>query len=97
MNWADFSRDDRLLVSASNDGTCRLWDLRSAQTVCVFTEHTQLVSQVSLSADGSRALSCSRDGTALIWSLADCKKVVSMEHEKYSYVTSAVFSSDELW
>jgi WD40 repeat protein/tRNA A-37 threonylcarbamoyl transferase component Bud32 len=55
-------KDNRLVYK---DATVRAWDLETGQELYHFDGHTELVSQVTLSADGRRALSRSQDALCL--------------------------------
>ena len=60
---------DGRAVSASDDGTLRLWDLASGACLKVFQEHMDRVNHLGLAGDG-RAVSASSDGTLRVWDLA---------------------------
>ncbi len=70
-----YSPDGRRLVSASHDGTLRLWDVGSGQTIRVFRGHTDKVHSVVLSADGKQALSGARDKTLRLWDVDTGREV----------------------
>jgi WD40 repeat protein len=55
---------DGLAVSASNDGTARVWD---GPEGTVLRGHTDAVVSAAFSPDGTRILTASTDGTARIW------------------------------
>ncbi len=55
--------DGTRVLSASVDGTLRLWDLQSGQELCVLTGHTEAVTGCVITPDGQHALSVSHDGT----------------------------------
>jgi WD40 repeat protein len=54
-------------VSASADGTLRVWDAASGQTLQVLAGHRRAVRAVALTDDGSRVVSASNDGTVRVW------------------------------
>jgi WD40 repeat protein len=56
-------------VSASYDGTLRLWDLESGQTIRRLEGHTGVASAVAVTPDGRRAVSASGDNTQRVWDL----------------------------
>ena len=61
----------RRALTASHDGTARVWELRSGACAHVLEGHGGRLSAVHASADGRRALTASDDGTARLWDL-DC-------------------------
>lgn len=59
----------KLLLSAGDDGTIRVWDLATGQCTRVLEGHTQSVSCLSLNSDGSMLLSGSSDQSIRLWDL----------------------------
>ena len=70
-----YSRDGRLLLSGSYDGTLRAWEARTGRDLHVFHGHTGKVRGVALSADSQIALSASEDRTARVWNVASGQEV----------------------
>ena len=64
-----FSADGRRALSASSDGTLRLWDVRLGREIRVLRGHGGEVLSVALAADGKTALSGGADGTARVWNV----------------------------
>jgi hypothetical protein len=63
---AAFSEDGTRLVTASDDHTARVWDIRSEKMVAVL-RHKSAVRMAIFSPDGGRLLTLSSDNTARIW------------------------------
>ncbi len=63
---AGFSRDGRL-VTASEDGTARLWNARTRQEVGLPLVHDTAVRWAAFSPDDTRVLTLAADGAARIW------------------------------
>lgn len=63
----DFSKGGRLLFTACDDGTVRLWDTLKATFVGALYGHTANVSGVAVSPDGKAIATCSYDATVKIW------------------------------
>jgi WD40 repeat protein len=57
-------------VSASDDGTVRVWDLATGRVLCALTGHAGPVTAVAVTPDGRRAVSASDDRTLRVWDLA---------------------------
>jgi WD40 repeat protein len=64
---ASFSADGTRIVTASSDGTARVWDAKSGAEVLTLKGHTSLVTAASFSPDGTRIVTGSHDGTANVW------------------------------
>jgi WD40 repeat protein len=71
--------DGRRALSASDDGTLRLWDLRSGLTIRTLEGHTISVLGVAVTPDGRRAVSGSADRTLRLWDLESGLTVRTLE------------------
>jgi WD40 repeat protein/serine/threonine protein kinase len=91
LKTAVFSPDEQRILTASEDGTARLWDLAGNQ-LAVFKGHDGNVLQARFSLDGQRVLTASQDGTARLWDLTGKQLVVFEGHK--GNVNSAEFSPD---
>jgi len=66
INSGSFSPDGRLLVTASEDATARVWDTATGGLV-IQLSHDFAVKSASFSPDGRRLVTASADGTARVW------------------------------
>jgi WD40 repeat protein len=71
--------DGRRAVSASYDGTLRVWDLESGQSVNTLEGHTHWVWGVTLTPDGRRAVSACEDCMLRVWDLKSGRSVGTLE------------------
>jgi WD40 repeat protein len=62
-----FSRDGTLLVSASHDGTVRVWDLIRGREQAVCIGHQGEVRAVEIAPDQETIVSASQDKTVKLW------------------------------
>jgi WD40 repeat protein len=66
-----FSSDQRLLASASLDGTARLWDFTSGNELASLDKHEAGVTTLAFTPDGKRLVTGSFDRTVKLWNVAD--------------------------
>ncbi|MBI4326253.1 MAG: protein kinase, partial [Chloroflexi bacterium] len=69
VNFAEFSRDGRWVITASQDGRARVWSADTGEVISAWMRHSSGIVHAVFSPDGTRALTCCRDGTAQIWDL----------------------------
>jgi WD40 repeat protein/serine/threonine protein kinase len=62
-----FSPDGKRIVTASRDGTARVWDAQSGQPLTEPMKHGGQVNSAQFSPDGTRVVTASDDGTARVW------------------------------
>jgi len=91
LTSAHFSRNGRLVITASRDHTARIWDVSSGRPVGSVLQHKGIVRQAVFSHDSRRAVTASEDGTARIWDV-DTGQPVAQPLAHRGPVVSAVFS-----
>lgn len=65
--YAEFNFDGSRIVSASFDGTARIWDSQTGELVNILRGHTDELEQAQFSPDGKQVITSSHDGTVRIW------------------------------
>jgi WD40 repeat protein len=90
---AAFSPNGTQIVTASEDGTVRIWDAATAKVIATLRGHTARVESAAFSPDGKCIVTASMDKTARVWDVATAKQIAILEgHE--DTVFSAAFSPD---
>jgi WD40 repeat protein len=93
-----FSPDGTRIVSGSDDGTIRVWDASTSDTVAGpfggFKGHTRSVTSVAFSPDGKRIVSGSVDQTIRVWDAHTGDTVAGPFKGHTNSVTSVAFSPD---
>eukprot|EP01125_Pyxidicula_operculata_P001208 TRINITY_DN11146_c0_g1_i1.p1 TRINITY_DN11146_c0_g1~~TRINITY_DN11146_c0_g1_i1.p1 ORF type:complete len:316 (-),score=75.28 TRINITY_DN11146_c0_g1_i1:37-984(-) len=75
------SKDGHYALSASWDGTLRLWDLNYGTSTRRFVGHTKDITSVAFSADNRQIVSGSRDKTIRLWNtLGEMKYTIDDAH-----------------
>lgn len=92
VNYAVFSPDGRQVVSASDDGTIRVWDSETGKQTRILDELDCVVHSATFSPDGRRIISASDDGIH-IWD-ADSGNKINILEGHTDRVNSALFSHD---
>jgi WD40 repeat protein len=75
VNSVALTPDGRRAVSASSDGTLKVWDLESGQEIRTLRGHAGKVNSVALTPDGRRAVSASSDGALKVWDLESGQEI----------------------
>jgi WD40 repeat protein/serine/threonine protein kinase len=98
VNSAVFSPDaeGQWILTASDDGTARLWDAATGEVLKTFSGHTGRVRAASFSPDGKRILTASSDKTARLWDADTGKPIHVLQGHKLG-VLCAAFSDDGGW
>ncbi len=87
------NHDGRWILSASEDKTLKLWDVKTGSELKSLTGHGAVVTCVCFSQDGRRALSGGEDNTLRVWDLDQGRCLQTLEGHT-AYVTSVVMSQD---
>jgi WD40 repeat protein len=71
VNSVSFSPDGQTLASASDDGSVRLWDVVSGQTINIPLESSYEMATVTFSHDGQRLAASSTNGVVYLWNVSE--------------------------
>lgn len=89
---AVFSPEGSKILSASLDGTAKVWDAESGEPLNTL-EHNFSVHDARFSDDGSRIITASEGNTAQIWDAQSGENLMSLTGHT-DYVLTAIFSHD---
>jgi WD40 repeat protein len=78
INDVAFTADGEGVVTASDDGTIRIWRLPGQAAEHVLTGHAAPVTGIALRPDGRFLASASGDGTVRIWSLETAAAIATL-------------------
>jgi WD40 repeat protein len=93
VRWAVFSPDGKQVLTASDDGTARLWDVSSGKQIQVFSEPSgEEMNDAWFSPSSTQIVTASNDGTARIWSVATGTLLQTLSGAERSPVYNAAFS-----
>ena len=88
-----FGADGRLLASAGEYRTIRVWEVAAAHCVAVLTGHTDSVFSAVFHPDGKRLVSAGRDRAIWLWDLTTGQEVARFQGHTND-VFSLAFSPD---
>jgi WD40 repeat protein len=87
---ASFSPDGQQIVTASDDGSAKVWDVNGNQLMS-FDGHTDDVDSASFSPDGTKIVTASRNGSAKLWAFPPWQSLVTAARARLA----RGFSNDE--
>ncbi len=96
IKGAEFSRDGSRFITASGDGTARVWNANTGEPITPPLKHTAGVVSARFSPDGHWVATASSDNTAQIWNAATGEPRTPPRVHKRSG-SSVAFSPDECW
>src|SRR5260221_274301 len=70
VNGLAFTPDSRSLLSGSDDGTLRLWDVERGESLRVMEGYTASLYDIAWSPDGTQLVSSGMDTLVTIWEVA---------------------------
>lgn len=73
-----FSRDGKVLASASTDNTIKTWDASSGRELQTFTGHTATIDSMDFSPDGRLLASASEDGSTFLWDVKSGERLLTL-------------------
>jgi WD40 repeat protein len=88
------SPDGKKVVSGSDDGGVRLWDIDTGKVIAKWMVHTKKVESVCWSQDGQRVVSGSSDGTARVWDVEKGVTILDPIETGHEQVHAIVYSPD---
>ena len=69
INSVAISSDNKTVVTGSDDGTAKIWDINSGQGLHTLTGHTKFINSVAISSDNTTVVTGSDDTTVKIWDI----------------------------
>jgi WD40 repeat protein len=93
LRWAVFSPDGNRILTASNDGTARIWSASTGKQLQEMSEPTgEALNDAWFSPNGKLVVTASNDGTARIWNAATGSLLRVLSEPGHSAVYNASFS-----
>jgi WD40 repeat protein len=94
INSVAFSPDGRFVVTASADGTARVWDAATGKTIGELRGHSKSVNSASFSPDGKFIVTASDDASVRLWDANHFSLVRNIGSAYPRAVSSAEYSPD---
>jgi WD40 repeat protein len=93
VNQAVWNADGSRILTASGDGTARVWDAATGAELFVLSGHENVIHQAVWNADGGRILTASGDGTARVWDAGTGAELLVLSGD-WRAVYQAVWNAD---
>lgn len=88
-----FSSDGKKILSASADGTAKIWDANDGKLLRSFEGHKDSVRSAAFSPDNNKIITASLDGTVKIWKSDSAQLLLTLTQHNGA-VNHAAFSPD---
>ena len=76
LYWAQYSPDGLHIITASKDGTARVWNAKTGKELLQLIGHNNIIYMARYSRDGLRIVTTSRDSTIRIWEANSGKELL---------------------
>lgn len=93
VNLARFSPDGRLIATAADDNSTRIWAFPSGNQIALLDNHSDYVQTAEFSVDGQRLVTASNDMTARVWDTSNWQPIGILGGHR-DRIWSANFSVD---
>lgn len=94
VTTAEFSTDSKCIITASNDGICRLWNGLSGELKKELKCDIKEMTGASLDSEGKRVIASFGNGTVLIWDVMTGEILTTLKGHAPASVSYACFSPD---
>ncbi|GAA3750267.1 WD40 repeat domain-containing protein [Salinactinospora qingdaonensis] len=91
-----WSPSGRMIATASRDGTARIWDANTGESLRELTGHLGMVEMITWASDSTRVATASRDGTVRLWN-AETGKVLLRLTDATDVVRGVAWSPCGKW
>ena len=86
--WAQFNKQGDKIVTASWDGTAKIWKVEDGLLLITLKGHTENLNSACFNERGDKVVTASWDGTAKIWQVEKGSLLVTLAGHKESVVSA---------
>jgi WD40 repeat protein len=79
INMVGYSPDNKLLVTASDDGTAKIWDGQTYKPRATLAGHSQCINEFAFAPDGRWLATASCDGTVKLWDMTSYRELATLD------------------
>jgi WD40 repeat protein len=89
-----FSNDGKLLLTAGDENTARVWDVRTGTKLAALRGHTGHITTAKFSPDNRLVITGSEDGTARIWDARTGDVLDEVAQDSANRIDTVAFAND---
>jgi len=93
VNWVEFSRDGRFLVTGSDDHMAKLWDVPDGFKFLVSVDQGSEIGCLNLSPDGARLITFGATNSPRVWEIPSGRLITTLNGPTFT-LTQSAFSPD---
>jgi WD40 repeat protein len=95
VNVVTITPNGQQVISASNDGTLKVWNLATGEKLFTLKGHTDTVKAIAITSNGQRVISASDDNTLKVWNLVTGKQLLTFNSHSSGLNAVAVTPSGQ--
>ena len=94
INSVNFSPKNAYSITASEDNSVKIWDIKTSKVISTLDYHINGVNYACFNSTGTRILTCSNDNIAIVWDINTLQPLHFLTGHT-SRISKAIFTKDD--